>query len=271
MFSSIVIPLDLQERGDRALPLAAALAAGAGIPLDLVTVSSPGMTEEFDRYELEQRGREANTAFTTTILHDNDPAAAIVGFVAQRPSALVVMATRARSAVGELVLGSVSEGLLSHGGRPFLLVGPRAATGGTASGLTPVAGVDGGPRSRAVVEALAAWSAAFHGPAPWLVAVLPATEEGDVRRKEAEVRRLAAELQGRGLAAQSEISHARDPVDALIDVADRVDDAVIVVASAHWTDPEHPHLRSVARRLARDAHHPVLVVPAEHVVTASAP
>ena len=50
-----------------------------------------------------------------------------------------------------------------------------------------------------------------------------------------------------------------------MELADRVDNAMIVVASARWTDPDRTHLRSVARRLAHDAHHPVLVVPAERV------
>jgi len=36
----------------------------------------------------------------------------------------------------------------------------------------------------------------------------------------------------------------------------------IVVVSTHWTDPEHAHRRSVARRLTHRSHHPVLVVPA---------
>jgi nucleotide-binding universal stress UspA family protein len=236
MFSSVVVPLDLEPHGDRALPIARRLASTAGIPLELVTVSSPAVTEEVDRFELQRRGRAGDAPWTATILHDNDPAAAIVGFVAQRPGALVVMATKARSAIGELVLGSVSEGLLSHADGPFLLIGPKASPDGSPTGLTPVASIEAGPRSDATVAALAAWSASFDGPPPQL-----------------------ADLARGGRAA-----------DALMELADRVDDAMIVVASARWTDPDRTHLRSVARRLARDAHHPVLVVPAERV-TAPAP
>jgi len=46
MFSSIVVPLDLEPHGDRALPIARRLAADGGIPLELVTVSSPAVSEE---------------------------------------------------------------------------------------------------------------------------------------------------------------------------------------------------------------------------------
>ena len=55
MFTSIVVPVDLEPDGDRALPLAGALARAAGIPLELVSVSSPHMPEVPDRVELEER------------------------------------------------------------------------------------------------------------------------------------------------------------------------------------------------------------------------
>jgi len=226
--------LDLEPHGDRALPIARRLAAAGGIPLELVTVSSPAVSEELDCYELRRRGRAADTRWTATILHDNDPAAAIVGFVAARPGALVVMATKARSAIGELLLGSVSEGLLSHADGPFLLIGPHASPD-AGHALTPVAAVEDDSPSDAVSAALAAWAASFHGPPP----------------------RLADAGGG---------SHA---ADALMELADQVDHAVIVVASTRWTDPDRMHLRSVARGLARDAHHPVLVVPAERVPAAA--
>jgi nucleotide-binding universal stress UspA family protein len=231
MFSSVVVPLDLEPHGDRALPIAGRLAATAGIPLELVTVSSPAVTEEVDRYELERRGRATAVPWTATILHDDDPAAAIVGFVAQRPGALVVMATRARSAIGQLVLGSVSEGLLSHADRPFLLIGPKASPDAPSVALTPVAGTEVGLRADAIGAALDAWAASFDGPPPQL----------------------------------AETSPDGQAVDALMALADQVDDSLIVVASSRWTDPERTHLRSVARRLAHDARHPVLVVPAARV------
>ena len=54
----------------------------------------------------------------------------------------------------------------------------------------------------------------------------------------------------------------RDAADGLIEMADRMADVVIVVVSTRWTDPDHAHLASVARRLTHRGHHPVLVVPA---------
>ena len=98
--------------------------------------------------------------WSVDVLHDNDVVAALAAFIADRPGALVLMATRARSAIGQRLLGSVTEGLLGRLSQPMLLVGPH------------------------------------------------------------------------------------------------------VVVSTHWTDPDHTHRRSVARRLTHRSHHPVLVVPA---------
>ena len=62
--------------------------------------------------------------------------------------------------------------------------------------------------------------------------------------------------------AESDIARSSDVADGLIEMADRMADVVVVVVSTHWTDPEHTHRRSVARRLTHRSHHPVLVVPA---------
>jgi nucleotide-binding universal stress UspA family protein len=268
MFRSIVVPLDLEPTGDRALPVAGALAAEARIPVELVTVSSPSMTEELDIYELQHRARLLHAACRTTVLHDNDVAGALVSFIAERPDPLVVMATRARGVIAEHVLGSVSETVLAGSARPVLMVGPHVADEDLPAGLTLVAGVDGTSTSEAVLSAVAAWIDTFGGPPPWLVQVLTsAVAAGDHAgmAESADVRRLVARLKEGGIDAEWDVAHAKNPADALIDFADRVADAVLVVGSMRWADPQHSHLTSVARTLTRYAHHPVLVVPATPV------
>jgi nucleotide-binding universal stress UspA family protein len=266
MFTTIVVPLDLEPGGDRALPVAAALSAHAGVELELVTVSSPGMSEAFDQNELRLRADRTGRPASVHVLHDNEPAAALVTFLADRPGALVVMATRARSPLGEMVLGSVSEELLTHTGHPILLVGPRADVEDFHGSPTLVAGVDGTEFSAALLPTVVTWQASFDGPHPWLVEVLPVAREPEALGDSAEssyVHRLATALARAGVEAEWEVTHGRHAADALIDFADHVADAVIAVASARWTDPHHAHRTSVARRLAHHAHHPVLVVPAD--------
>ncbi len=273
MFTTIVVPLDLEPGGDRALPVAAALARTAGVGLELVTISSPNL-ERGQRSPraapcgpIRYRGHsDPASPAATYVLHDNDPAAALVAFLADRPGALVVMSTRARSPLGEFLLGSVSEELLSHTLHPILLVGPHASAEKPSGRPTLVAGVDGSEVSEALLPTLVAWKESFGGAKPWLVEVLGVPREpaavGDVAES-ADVHRLAASFASKGLDTEWEVTHAKHPAEALMDFADRVDDAVIAVASARWTDPHHAHRTSVARRLAHEAHHPVLVVPAD--------
>jgi nucleotide-binding universal stress UspA family protein len=120
----------------------------------------------------------------------------------------------------------------------------------------------------AVLGAVASWNASFGGPPPWLVEVVPVPKEspdfGDAAES-SDVHRLATHLKEMGVDAEWEVTRAKHPTDALIDFADRIADAVLVVASARWTDADHSHLRSVARRLAHEAHHPVLVVRADRL------
>jgi nucleotide-binding universal stress UspA family protein len=266
MFSSIIVPLDLEPGGDRSLPVAAALAQRAQIPIELVTVSSPAIPEARDLYELNMRSPVDGTA-TRTVLHDNDPAAALVAFIAERPDALVVMATRARGFVAGQLLGSVSERVLSRTDHPVLLVGPGASISEPSGTPTLVVGVDGTPRSEAVLPTLAQWTESFGGPPPWLIEVLPVPREQqrwDVHET-SHLHRLASRLEEQGIEAEWEVAHARHAADALIEFAGQVTDPVLVVASTRWTDPDHRHLTSVARKLAQEARHPVLVVPADRV------
>ena len=269
MFTTIVVPLDLEPGGDRALPVAAALARTAEVGLELVTISSPDLGEADDLHELRRRAADyADPARPAAIyvLHDNDPAAALVAFLADRPGALVVMGTRARGRLGELLLGSVSEELLTHTQHPVLVVGPHAGVEHLSGSPTLVAGVDASDVSAALLPILVTWRESFGGATPWLVEVLPVPREPagptDVAES-ADVHRMAATFARKGLDAEWDVTHAKHPADALMDFADRVEDAVIAVASVRWTDPHHAHRTSVARQLAHKAHHPVLVVPAD--------
>jgi nucleotide-binding universal stress UspA family protein len=266
MFRSIVVPLDLEAGGDRALPFAGALAVQARLPLELITVSSPAMAEELDLYELAQRARSTGAACTSRVLHDNDVAGRILSFVADQPDPLVVMATRARGPLSEQFLGSVSEAVLAGTDRPVLLIGPKAVVGDPRARATLVVGVAGSTTAEIATPAISSWLATFGGPSPWLVGVMPPetadADLGDVYESSS-VHRLADRLAAKGIESEWDIAHAKRPTEGLTDFADHVADAVLVVASSRWTDPQHTHFTSVARKLTHRAHHPVLVVPAE--------
>ena len=92
MFTSIVIALDLERDGDRALPIARSLTALTDVSIELLTVQSPNLPEDYDAFELHRRA-DANgwPAATCTVLQSNDPADAIADHVNSQPDALLVI------------------------------------------------------------------------------------------------------------------------------------------------------------------------------------
>ena len=124
-FTSIVVALDLESGGDHALPVARVLAEQGGVPVELLTVSSPNVDEDIDVFELTQRLRENGWPDDGyLIVHDNHPGKAIVEVIERRSNALLVMAARA-SLAGPLRLRVVDE-VLAAAEQPVLLVGPHA-------------------------------------------------------------------------------------------------------------------------------------------------
>ena len=84
MFSSVVVPVDLEQLGDRALPFAHRIAAVAQVPVELLTISSPNMSEAADIVELEQRIETfSDVACRFQVVHAEDTVDAICQFLAR--------------------------------------------------------------------------------------------------------------------------------------------------------------------------------------------
>ena len=263
MYRSILLPLDLEATGDAALPVATALAVKHSLPLELVTVSSPGMSEMGDRMQLEQRARLSGGQCTTRVLHDNDAAEAILALAENRPDALVVMASRARGPLGRAMFGSVSEEVLGRIEQPLLVVGPRVVDEDVSPTPTLVIGVGDEPVGDIVVPAVRSWQETFGGPEPWLVEVRPPGKDAaddDLEPPDC-LQSIVAAFALEGIKAEWSIVRAKRPADGLMQFADRVTDAVLVVASSRWTDSGGAHFSSTAQHAVQRAHHPVLVLP----------
>ena len=144
-FTSIVVALDLESGGDHALPVARALAEQSGVPVELLTVSSPNIDEDIDVFELTQRLRENGWRDDSyLIVHDNHPAQAIVEMMKRRSHALLVMAARA-SRAGQM-RGSVVDDVLAAVDQPVLLVGPHVELSGSLQKPTLVICTDSSQR-----------------------------------------------------------------------------------------------------------------------------
>jgi nucleotide-binding universal stress UspA family protein len=263
-FASIVVALDLEASGDRALPVVRALAERSGVPVELFTVSSPNLAEEVDTFELQRRATDLGLSrYATAILHDADPATAIVRHVEDRGDALLVMATSAKRPITGLFLGSVSEDVLSLIDRPVLLVGPRVVDP-SLDKPTLVACVDSTDIGEAAVPAIADWTRTFAGTEICVAEVVAPGSSGSPvdGHESSHVKSFARRLAGYGVVASWEVLHgAGQPDVAITDFAERVTDPILVATSVRWTDGRL-HWHSTTRRLVQRSIWPVLVVPA---------
>ena len=124
-FQSIVVALDLEDGGDRALPVARSLPTRSDVRVELLTVASPNVPDDVDAYELRRRAETYGWPDAVcTVVHDDRPVRGIAEHVAGRPGAVLVMATTAKSSLRKRLLGSVTEDVLRTVDRPVLLVGP---------------------------------------------------------------------------------------------------------------------------------------------------
>jgi nucleotide-binding universal stress UspA family protein len=263
-FTSIVVALDLEANGDRALPVARGLAELGGIPVELLTVSSPHVAEDVDVFELERRAADNGWPDNCyTIAHDNHPGRAIVDFVRGHNNALLVMATSAKPPLAGHLFGNVVEEVLGAIDQPVLLVGPNVPTSHGVRRPTLVACVDHTDVAAASVPAIARWVGTFGGAETWVTEVIPTSGVASAPGGSASghVRHIAQLLADVDVSASWGVLHGDEPDIQLEEFGDQMSDPVFVATSVRWTDGR-PHWHSTTRQLVRGSTRPVLVVPA---------
>jgi nucleotide-binding universal stress UspA family protein len=127
MVKTLVVPLDGSERAEEAIAPASWLASRLDAELTLVT--STFAADVSDEEEILARGlRAASTTHATTHLARGAFAArAILDIAADSPDPMICMSTRGRGALATMLLGSVSNAVLSESRYPAALVGPRCS------------------------------------------------------------------------------------------------------------------------------------------------
>ena len=262
-FTSIVVALDLESGGDHALPVARALAEQGGVPVELLTVSSPNIDEDIDVFELTQRLRANGWRDDSyLIVHDNHPAQAIAEMIKRRSHALLVMAARA-SRAGHM-RGSVVDDVLEAVDQPVLLVGPQVQLSGSLQKPTLVICTDSTNASVTAVPVVARWVATFGATDTWVTEVVPirtaGTSNGDSSSEH--VRHFARRLAEVGVESSWGLLHGDEPDVRLEEFGTRLRDPIFVCTSGRWTDGRL-HWHSTTRQLVRRSTRPVLVVPAD--------
>ena len=145
--TQILVPLDGSEAADRAIPVAARIAARAGARLHLVAICrplvpatahiAPGFVVVSPNLEsvnhvalvnhLDARGEDIELLYHVPVLRQvidgvQSVADDLVTYIARHEIDLVVMRTHGRSAIGRLAVGSVGSALVDRAGVPCLLL-----------------------------------------------------------------------------------------------------------------------------------------------------
>jgi nucleotide-binding universal stress UspA family protein len=158
----LLVPLDGSARAEAALPVALELCAALDGQLVLLRSLAPGHPARSEERDVEathaDTGRESDArekaarAYLIRVgrglaaesptrrprfeVRAGQPAESILAASREHAAALVVMATRGRTGLGRLILGSVADRVLRQGSAPLLLVGPAA-------GIFPTVGATG--------------------------------------------------------------------------------------------------------------------------------
>jgi nucleotide-binding universal stress UspA family protein len=263
-YTSLLVPLDYGPQSDRAVQIAGRLAARAGVPIELITVTDPRLDPDDDRGELLHRVEQASpVACFGTVLRSDDVAGSLAKALHDRPDALPVIGTAAPGPLAELFAPGVWEGVLGATGRPALLVGPHVVDAAIAS-RPLVIGVTPGADASRLADTAGRWSETFDVD----VSVVDLLGEGGLAEPRAQslLRDVSSSLLHEGLASTITVVRQDHPAEALLA---RSAQAIPVVSSAHWTTGERVHRSSIARELVRTAKVTVLVIPAARPAVAS--
>jgi nucleotide-binding universal stress UspA family protein len=193
----------------------------------------------------------------------DDVVGEILAMIAAEAGTVVCMATRGRSALGELVLGSMTHDIVVASPTPVVVIGPHAALPERLD--TVQVAFDGSDTSARALAAATDWAAQLRATA-WLTQVLepnrPELDEVPLMSvvEGSLLRRGAGIMAAAGVHAEWDVLHGHHPAETLARWASAHGVALLVVGSHGKSGTQRLLLGSVTGRLAHDAPCPLLVV-----------
>jgi nucleotide-binding universal stress UspA family protein len=251
---TLIVPNDLTPFSDRSLSFVRHLSRQGHLATHLVTTASPGMDTSDDHKELAARVRRLHGwPASTDVLVTDEPADAIVEFAARFPRSLICVPTHGRTALGELVLGSMTADVLRGHRGPTVVVGPLVDTDPVlARGLLVC--IDEFAVHTPLLQTAQAWQQTFGGRLDLLGVI------DDDRPEKATLTPAMREASARVPGAKTQMIASHDPARAIVDLATATGQ-VVAVASHLRSGIERALLGSVTWELIRFCPTPVLIVP----------
>ncbi|WP_200181787.1 universal stress protein [Ectothiorhodospira mobilis] len=262
MSATVIIPMDPSAVSQAALRPGLSLAGQLGVPVRLLSV----VERDQDRAERETvlRGllasRGLNDGLVEVISHPTVPEG-ILKTVRAAPEDPVVMATEARSVVGEAVVSSVAGQLLRQSHRPLLLAGPELADEWSGPIRTVLVCLDGSPLSEAMLEPAVTFARSIGADLRLIQVLRPRFGQGGDTGEWVYLRRLADHLPEQyGVQANWDVLHGKDVARAVVDYSALIQGAVIAMTTHGRTGLQRVVMGSFAREVVHTARSPVLVL-----------
>jgi nucleotide-binding universal stress UspA family protein len=284
----ILVPVDGSDKDARAIPVAAAL-------IDL-TEATPRVLRVFEdsiaslparsarlgvldkvnelRVEAIQKGRKTAADLGALVHRDvtfemidaTDAGAALLDAIAKDGVGLVVMATRAPSAIGRAIQGSVADRLARESPRPVVLVPPPAKhlAGKHIMLQRVLVPLDGSAASQRVIPYLLELPRASAMELV-LIQAVRANDEGTHENAVAAERRLdtiAERLRERGSRVEVRVIESADPGAVIVDAVRNDLVELIAMSTRGASGLRRMVLGSVAEHVVRHSEVPVLLVTA---------
>ncbi len=262
MDKCLVVPVDDSHRSLDALTAGQALATQMGLRLHLVSVVTK--PEEAARRERAVRHAIDDLDADITVLADPSPANGLLAALKSGKGNVCCMATHARGAVSEMVLGSVAQHIVQEYSGPVVVVGPKHPRKWTGPVRTVFVCVDGSPLSEQAL-APAAQCAAWLKATLQLVQVLDPDKthipEGGDSGEWVYLRRLAEQLRkDHGVAAEWEVLHGKHAAEAITSFVDDQPGSLLVLSSHGRSGLNRLVMGSVAQEVARTSSSPVWII-----------
>ncbi len=262
----VMVPVDENGRGRRALGTATELASRLGTGVRLTTVVGDADDVAAAAEGLEKLAAPiAEVSTQVEVLVGRDAAEAIVE--AAGSDAIVCMTTAASLLPHEGHFGSIAEEVVRNSANPVVLVGPKADPSLSSALTRIIVPVDGSQRSEAAVGPAGVLADLLDLPV-WVVTVATAADErafvaemgtGAVAAESGYVRLVARGLhRDQGVDGEYDVLHGDHPADAILDFAHP--DGLVVMTTHGRSGLARIFAGSIATAVVARSAHPVVVV-----------
>ena len=263
----VTVAVDESAKSFRGLGVGQALAEQLAVPLSLYSVVPDDSQKRDRRYDIEQaltatHGDDVRPALE--LVAANSVVSHLIGLLQSNQDLLLCMATHARGALAETLLGSVASGVVKGAGRPVVLAGPALDERWRAPVQTLVTCLDGSELSEAVLPHAVRLAKLLKAE----LCLVRATNPEDLTTyapggvEEAEyLRQLAARLrQEQQIEVRWNVAQGDAPELALCEYSRQLPGAMMIMTTHGRSGLQLSVVGSMAHRLVRNATCPVAVM-----------